>query len=464
MTVTKLPAVYLDAGFTRSVQNAIVVTRAEPYQGTPGWPLDQSIFFELADISAAGSILLTVRAWINGQPALDIPGGPPFFLPPFDGPGCSIKFSASPGSGVNDVVRVVIDPTILWSSEETVTVRVTADSSGGYSLDASWTFTVRDVVAPQVSDVQAVSPRRVEVTYNEPVLMDSSSGGALNPANYSLDSDDSPYYLPTSFSVEQVSNYVVALEFDEELSHGREYELTVSGVEDDSGNALGSQAETFVAAALLDGDDRDFDLWSMIPGKLRRWDKSLTGSSPGDTERFIQVLQDVADLLWYDTDLLRDFYDIDLAPMDSVELLLQQFGNPFPFTPSLTDLEKRKLLRNLVAIYQEKGTVNGIVDAIFFFMGIPVTINRPMEKAWRIGYDKLGYTTYLGPSSSYDRFTFFVICPVYLSTEQRKQMNDIIKLMKAAHEHHVIVEPAPPAPAVWKLGYHKLGIATRLGG
>lgn len=464
MTVVKLPAVYLDAGFSRNVQNAIVVTLAEPFQGTPGWPLDQLIFFELADISASGAILATVRAWVNGQLALDLAGGAPVFKPPYDGPSSSVKFSASPGSGVSDVVRVVIDPTTLWSSEETVTVRVTADSTGGYSLDTSWTFSTRDVVAPQVSEVRAVSPRRVEVTYNEPVLMDASSGGALNQGNYALDSDDSPYYLPTSFEVEQVSNYSVAMVFDEELSHGREYVLTVSGVEDDSGNALGSQDVAFSAVDLLDGGDRDFDLWSMIPGKLRRWDRSLTGSSPGDTQRFFEVLQEVADLLWYDADLLRDFYDIDLAPMDSVELLLQQFGNPFPFTPSLSDLAKRKLLRNLVAIYQEKGTVDGIVDAIFFFMGIPVTITRPMETAWRIGYDKLGLTTYLGPSSSYDRFTFFVVCPVYLTTDQRKQMNDLIKLMKAAHEHHVIVEPAPPAPAVWKVGYHKLGVETRLGG
>lgn len=457
----RLPSWLLDASFTSPPANEVQLVTLQPSRSSSGWPLAQDIFMHIADVSAANALELKTKVWIDGVLAFDRSGGMPYFKPGYDGPGSNFQVKASPGSGVNDVHQINIDLTSLFASKATVEVRVAARSTGAYSLDESYSFTTRDTEAPTVTGVVATEPMRVEVTFDEPVQMDDEAGGALDPANYILIGVTPPYYLPVSFTLERVENYKVELVPDQELSHGRTYKLAVDGVKDTSGNPVVPSETEFVAANLLE-PGRDFDLWLKIPAKLRRRDTSLTGSSPGDTEKLLACFQDVVDLLFYDVDLARWLYDVDRAPMDSINLLLEQFGNPFKL--DLTDLQKRKLLRNLIAMYRQKGTEVGIINAIYFFMGVTVTITKPLARSWRLGYDKLGFTTRLGPSDSAARFTFWVNCPVSLTTAERKTMNDVIRLMKAAHEHHLILEPTPPPPLTWRLGYHKLGIETRLGG
>lgn len=461
MTEKNLPAIYLDASFTGSKASEIVPIVQDPYPDETNVPVDTLIKIDIADIDPGAWMRTVTKVWINDVLALDRGGTPPYFKTGFNGPGSGIFLVPSYTSVKIDIHRITIDPTFLFDSEQEVRVRVWAQSYLGHTMDMEYKFICADIVDPEISDVVAVSPTRVEVSFNEPMQMDTLDGGALNPDNYTLTGVTTPYYLPSFFTVEQIANYKVALVFPQELSHGQSYKLAVSGVKDTSGNTVVSSETTFTAANLLE-PDRDFDLWSKIPLQHQRWDTSLTGSSPGDTEKLLQCFQDLVDLAWYDSDLLKRMYDIDLAPMDSINLLLEQLGNPFKF--DLTDLQKRKLLQNLIYIYRQKGTEAGIINAIFFFMGITVTITVPLTRSWRLGYDKLGYTTYLGPSDSAARFTFWVNCPIALTTDERKQMNDIIKLMKVAHEHHVIKEPTPPPPATWRLGYHKLGIETRLGG
>lgn len=459
MTEMYLPAIYVDAGFTGAVDDAVVFCRLEPMASSVGWPLDTGIYILIADISAGNALDTKTKVWVNDELAFE-QGGAPQFKSGWDGGGSSFTKTGTLGSVVDDLHAVTIDPTSMFGSSEVVTVRVRAESTGAYVFDETYTFTTRDAVAPTITDVLATSPTRVRVTYDEPVRMDDEAGGALDEDNYTLAVVDTPAFLPSAFDVEQVNNYEVELVFDDELTHGRTYRLTVADVEDVEGNPIVEDDYDFVAADLT-VTDRDFGIWDRVPAKLRRLDTATTGGSPGDTERLLACFQDVVDLLWDDVDLLARMYDPNLAPMDAVNLLLRQLGNPFDI--DMTDTERRKLLLNLVYIYRQKGTEAGIENAIFFFMGITVTITRPWARSWRLGHDKLGYTTRLGPGTSYDKFMFWVECPISLTTLQRTSMHKIINLMKVGHEHHLINEPTPPPPSTWRIGYDKLGYTTRLG-
>ncbi len=122
--------------------------------------------------------------------------------------------------------------------------------------------------------------------------------------------------------------------------------------------------------------------------------------------------------------------------------------------------DDRRLLRSLVSIYRKKGTKPGILAAIRFFLGIEVDVIYPAYEGLGLGDAEIGESFILGSSFLYDRFSFKVVSPISLSTEQNAQMTYLAKYMKASREHLVgIVEPsAPPAePDHLELGYSKLG-------
>jgi len=471
MTIRIPPAIWIDHFDPFSGAQIVVANQVPAINDVHVSPLAR-IDLDVLDLGPNPNQPNLVQVWIRGILAYDGVGfQPPWHL------GSTLNKIASPGSAVNDIWRFSFyhGGGFPFTSGEVVPVRVEADSTGAYNTAVDYTFTAADTVAPLVDSVEATGPRYVVVTFNEGVDPDT-----VIPANFTLSSTDPPYYLAAIESVEELFPYQYRLKFDQELSNGREYDLAIENVQDLAvpPNTIAPVVVPFTSAVYPAPDDRRWDLWSMVPARVRWADRKLTGGSPGHTQRFIQVLQEVVDLWLLDVDTDQYIMDIDRAPEGAIDLLLRFFRNPFPFV--LTDNQKRKLARMLFTINASKHA-QGIIDVVFFFMGIVITIT-PLGyggggwrlataglPAWRLPtYGKLGVTTRLlgtGPGEAWP-YTFIVDVPVALSDDQRQQLVKIIEVMKAAHEHYIIHEPTPPPPATWLLGvsgYTELGITTRLG-
>src|SRR6185369_6179522 len=113
-------------------------------------------------------------------------------------------------------------------------------------------------------------------------------------------------------------------------------------------------------------DDRDFNLWEMIPQVNQDLDASR------DLFKFVACLQEVVDLLLCDVDRWTDIIDVDVAEERYLDQMLIGLGNPFSFAAELEVIDKRRLVRVLVGMYRLKGTARGIRDAIRFFLGLEV--------------------------------------------------------------------------------------------
>ncbi len=120
-------------------------------------------------------------------------------------------------------------------------------------------------------------------------------------------------------------------------------------------------------------------------GILNLW-KTLAGSVSDEFRTFVAA---------YD-----ELIDPDTAPTLFVELMLRQLGNPFRSYP-LTDKQKRKLVKLLIPMYNQKGLgkEKGIVTAARFLLGMEVEIVDPHaypEDGWHVGVSEIGLSTYSG--------------------------------------------------------------------
>ena len=96
---------------------------------------------------------------------------------------------------------------------------------------------------------------------------------------------------------------------------------------------------------------RSVTLKEMIPQHHWNHDDS------GDPERFVEhVLQPIVDEILSYTDRWTDIIDPDRAPENVLDLMLQDLGNPFPFTLDVP--HKRALVQSLVSLYQQMGTLS----------------------------------------------------------------------------------------------------------
>jgi phage tail-like protein len=162
----------------------------------------------------------------------------------------------------------------------------------------------------------------------------------------------------------------------------------------------------------------------------------------GDLQRFLACLQEVTDLVLHDVDRFADILDPDIASDPFLDLMLPELGNPFPFDLSVVD--KRRLLNVLVAMYREKGTERGIVNAIRFFLGLEVTLTAYTAEALILGESLLGVDWVLGPSTAFAAYGFEVAVARILEAEERGRVRQIVDYMKPAHTHARIVEPVVP--------------------
>lgn len=417
-----------------------------PEPGEENALLSSNIELDIANDLATGVDLATTQVYVDGVLAFDAGT----FQTGFTGT------DSAHSAPFTDIRRIVIDPNSDFISEAEVTVRVVSTDGAAASLDSTYSFFIEDLTAPQVSNALGTSLDTVQVTFNEG--MDAVS--ATVPGSYTLAPLSAPAVPASVVSVAATgAPEVYILTMDRNLSHGITYQLTVSGPEDDSGNAVAIPFDTasFVAFTPQIPAGRFFDLWSgMIPRKNRQEDAT------GDLRKLISVWQEVIDQSLFAIDAWTDILDPDIAPEPFVDAMLCDLGNPFDFVLSLTD--KRRLVRVLVDIYKEKGIARGIINAIRFFMGIEVTITPAVLDGGALGVSLLGIDWELGPGDVVILYTFDLNAPEALTDEQRDRIISIVDYMKPAHTHlGSIIEPETPIVIDhWQLSLSELSIETVL--
>lgn len=345
--------------------------------------------------------------------------------------------------------RYTLWPPTELPSETTVTIRLV---SGVMTIE-EWSFVTEDITGPTVLEVSVPTKRSIRVRFDEPV--DATA-------------EDVSRYVVTAVDVPAVGTSVVAavrdgedsavLTIDTSLSPGRLYTLTVSDVDDVSGNGSGIQILEFRAyVPPRTPENRVLDLLLSLP----EWNR-VDQDGAGDLARFIPVLQEMVDLILCEIDRFCDFVDPDLAPDEVLDLMLYDLGNPFQF--SLDTELKRKLVRALVTIYKSKGTDPGMIDAILFFTGIAATIEALNDAdSWLLGISELGEDTILGSDAS-QAYLFDVILDENPTDEEREIILDIIRIMRPVNMRlRNLIEPDPPLIIDhMELGLSELGLTWDL--
>jgi phage tail-like protein len=154
----------------------------------------------------------------------------------------------------------------------------------------------------------------------------------------------------------------------------------------------------------------------------------------------------------FDTEVVRkeilNFSDIvNIEKTRIIDILLRNLGNPFPIA-TMTEDQKRRLARSLIAIYRRKGTATGIEQAILFFTSLiakVIDFAEDESETWILGESELGVGTVLTPGSeSPDLFTFLVEFDECLTDQEMENVEKIIDFMKPGWTKHYIIECLNP--------------------
>lgn len=452
----ELPAVYVDSILADSSANRPVLVNRSPEPGETGVPRASHLSVDIVDAGFATSAATGALVYVNGILAWTGSG----FAPGWDGP----SSSADVVDG-GHTVRITIDPANDFASLETVTVRVVYVASGdGAQLDTSYSFRIEDATAPQLVFAQAQNRTTVRVGFSEPVV----EAEALDPSNWQIEIVEGPQlqgwgdYRFGAAVWARVTSVAKAGAFydittDVPLTMRATYRAAVSGVHDLFGNPIDPSAS---AKVFLSVDtrlpERGFELVDHVPRLNIKEDETQ------DLRRFLWAWQEPLEQMLSLSDEWLDLLDPDTAPEPFLDAMLADLGNPFTFPLSV--VQKRKLVMLLPTIFQEKGSAEGIVNAVRLFTGIEVTITYPNFQGLKLGYAKIGSTLVLGGGIG-SPYTYRVVSPVILNDDQRLQIRSIAEYMQATNERLLeIREPgvAPPVSNLFKLGTGKLGYAKLL--
>jgi phage tail-like protein len=320
---------------------------------------------------------------------------------------------------------------------------------------------------PNLLTAVARDTRTVRVTFDG-ALGDLTTGpnGALNPANWDFDGQPSltgldPYASVTAKSLTQVSTAIVDILGADDFTPGATYQVTaapasaggITGIPDPPNNKA-----TFVAFTPPSPAGRDFDITTFVPRM------NLDEDDTKDLLRFLNVLKDPLLLHLDRIDRWTDILDLTKAPSGFLDLILQALGDPFEF--ALSDIDKRRLASVLVRIYQQKGTVPGMKNAIRFFIGYEADIVFPDNSlfgGWIMDVSHLDVDTVLGLGPYYDptihgpdtgglvtAYDFYVKvgkpAAAALSSDEDARVRVIVDYMKPAHLHLKGVSSVLPPP------------------
>jgi len=135
------------ANLTVQLQNALQLINRDPEPNEVNVIVGTLIVVDVTNVGTGGVDVANTTIQVNGVTAYD--GGGGGFQAGFNG---SESAQASVGAN-SDAERWTIDPTSDFSSEQTVTVRVISQNSGGTeTIDETYTFTTEDLTAPVVTE------------------------------------------------------------------------------------------------------------------------------------------------------------------------------------------------------------------------------------------------------------------------------------------------------------------------
>jgi phage tail-like protein len=102
-------------------------------------------------------------------------------------------------------------------------------------------------------------------------------------------------------------------------------------------------------------------------------------------------------------DAQTDIFDPLAAEKRLLPYLSQKFG--WELDPDLREQVQRKVLTLLRPLYAEKGTKQGIVDALRLLLGVDVDYHDLWGDGWNLGTSTLGGNTYLAPDQHADAYS-----------------------------------------------------------
>jgi phage tail-like protein len=222
------------------------------------------------------------------------------------------------------------------------------------------------------------------------------------------------------------------VKFDDDLTPSANYLFEIVKVQDERGNEI-SSTYPFTSWVPATFPGRQWDLWEMLPLVNRDADSSR------DLEKFIRCFDEASTVMLADVDRFGLILDPVSTPETVVDVLLKHLGNPLAFVAGLTVQKKRDLIPLLVPMYKKRGTAKGIEDAVEFFTTKSVTVT-PWEipaDTWKLGRSYLGMDTYIGPSRSFVRYSFYLDHTASLSTSEQDVITQIVEFMRPAHTHFI---------------------------
>jgi len=449
----EIPAFYVDNVALATATGPVLINAIPDVDqgistGSPQ-PVTTAIDFDLVDFGVSGILTSSIHVTVDGVDAL-LAG---VFQTGFSGA------ITSPSSDTKHVHIVKATP---FGSAATVHVSVTATTNAAAPLvptPTAWSFRVADIEPPVLTGGAARATTLVRATFDEAVRLVDPDGAfdGLNPTLYTLVPQITvggtvPAVTPIVIGVAEVTSTTVDLTTDIDLSPGVDYLLEASAVADLAGNHAATTT-VFTAFVPPKPAGRTIDLYRCLP-QINR-DEDRIGTQ--DLLRFVRCLQEICDLLLFDADRWSDILDPDLADDAFLDAMLTDLGNPFPFV--LSTLDKRRLLRLLIALYRQKGTDPGIRNAIRFFLGLDVTIEAYDGEGLLLGESELGVDWILGPGTSFALYAYRIVAAQTLTADQRSKITFLAKYMQPAHTHLIeIVEPStPPVYDPMVLGVSHLG-------
>lgn len=447
---------------------SIFLLNRSPEPNETGIFVDEHIYLQVVDDSGADIDLAATQVYFTPQ------GGPEelafdagVFQAGYNG---AASATSAPALGIRDIL---IDLTSDFNSLDVNTVRVVSANNAGVPdlLNESYSFTVQDLTPPQLLSAEGRDLRTVRLTYSEVIKQtdSTSSDDALNPSNYSFTRIQAPAVNVTATSVGIVTPTTVDVSVNIDISPGRNYSVTVTGVEDVFDNTIVAPNNVAVFRSYEPPypADRQFNLYELLATINRQED--LTE----DLSKFIACLQEITDLQLWDLDRWTDdLLDPDSAQEQYVDAMLADLGNPFAFAASLSLVDKRRLIRVLLDIYRLKGTEKGVVDTVRFFLGLTIYLDEYINtEVWVLGESELGGgaggpvgplpgTCILGPGAQFLLYSFVVVSGVTLTDDQKDKITQIVEYMKPAHTHFLgFVEPTLPVIIDHlELGLSELGV------
>jgi phage tail-like protein len=452
----ELPEVAID-DLIQDGDGSLTLINLLPDNGEAGVPRTSNLQLDISSSDSGGIVLADTKVFVNGEIAFA--GG--VFQPGWDGA----------GSGYDDTrddtrtLRIIIDPTSDLPSSSTIAMRVDSRSGGSGIVTKHYLFQIEDYTAPTLVGAQARKRGIVRVEFSEAM----NAAEVIDPARWTIenvagqplagwgDFREGAGVSVNVAAVTRVTDRLVDLSTDIDLTMAATYRARASGVHDLAGNLVDpAHASADFVAVDTRPSERRFKLVEHVPAMNVREDGTQ------DLRKLLWTWQEPLDLILCLIDEWLDILDPETAPEPHLDAMLADLGNPFTFALSVN--EKRKLVGLLRSIYQQRGTGEGIVNAIRLFLSLEVTLAYPGFGGAKLGIATIGGTFKLG-GSLYDHYGYDVVSPTILTDDEREKIRGIAEFMQATNEHlRSILEPgAPPSiPNHLVLGISKLGVNWKL--